>query len=89
MVRVAVMVRDPEVLRVAEKVFDPPGRVLEPGRVAWSSVLVKLTVPENPVAMLFAASLAVTRKLKESPAIKVVGVFTTVSWVAVPGETTT
>ncbi|NBU72696.1 MAG: hypothetical protein EBS53_14850 [Bacteroidetes bacterium] len=65
----AVRVCEPEVLRAMEKVPTPLVRAAEGGRLAAGSLEVMETVPLYPVAVFPAASLAVTVKSKDAPAV--------------------
>ena len=65
----AVRVFEPEVLRVSAKEPTPFVSVAEVGKTAAPSLEAMATVPEYPVAVLPLASLAVTVKLKDEPAV--------------------
>src|SRR5262249_62201611 len=75
-VSVAVIVRLPDVLNVAEKVPAPLVKVLSAGRVAAGSLLVKCAVPLYAVAVLLNPSSAVTVKLNAEPATAADGALT-------------
>ena len=64
------------VFSVAEKVAVPFVSVEFAGKTAWLSVLVKCTVPEYGVTVLFDASSAVIVKLKAVPAVAEAGAVT-------------
>ena len=76
-VSVAVMVRDPALLRVTEENVPVPFVSVEfAGSIADPSVDVKWIVPVYPVAVLLDASSAVTVMLKGVPAVAVPGAVT-------------
>jgi hypothetical protein len=75
-VSVAVINWRPTVFSVAEKVPIPFVSNELAGSTAWASVLVKCAVPEYPLATLFAASSAVTVKLKDLRALTLAGAAT-------------
>jgi hypothetical protein len=83
----AVRVLDPAVLRVSEKVPTPFKRLAEAGRVAAESEDVIATVPVCPLAVLPAASFAVTVIEKLEPEIVVTGTEVRTSEVADPAFT--
>ena len=64
------------VFRVAEKLPVPFVSIEFAGRRALASVLVKCTIPEYAVTVLFEASSAVTVKLKSVPAVAEAGAVT-------------
>jgi hypothetical protein len=64
---VAVMFWLPAVVSVAENVPRPEINGIFPGSCAFASLLVKCTVPEYTVVVLFEASIAVTVMVNEVP----------------------
>lgn len=86
-VAVAVIVREPAVLRVMAKVLVPEARVAGAGRTAAASLEVMETEPPKAVAVLLNASFAMTVALKEVPAVADPGTRVNASWVADPALT--
>jgi hypothetical protein len=83
----AVRVADPAVLRVTANDFTPLESVEAVGRVAAESEEVRATVPAYPVAVLPAASLAVTVIEKLDPEVLEAGTAVRTKEVAAAGFT--
>ena len=85
----AVMILDPAIFKEMLKVPTPLTRVAEAGSPALGSLEVMTTVPEWPVAVLPAGSLAVTVNEREFPATVEAGTDPRTRLLAVPEATVT